>query len=391
MPATAIAFLLVPHLADLVGDECAEQRPSHRAAGDHCTGRRRRRRSRRGRDRRHSTMRTNVRIPSRYSIVVAVRPGESCCVISRSGGGSSSGAISFASRRPLNTRYWRTSCRALRSADDVVVASVHDQQRDRQRAAGRGVARGRADLFGPSYRRAVREHPHRGHRPRRRSAGNGGKCAATPAKSFGWRSPSTAARQPPADIPATNIRRGCTRYARRTARICAAMIAASPRPALVALSNQFQQVQAFALLDCRGSRTSHPLLSASAVIRVAAAKSSARLPAAVQQYQQRPPPPAAVCAGHVDQVFARRPQPGRDRQPAAPRQFAVGDETAGLGRLPPDQARSPFARGGPEFGYHRRDCGATRCASALVHTRSARCRTAPACRSTRPAAKSACR
>jgi hypothetical protein len=75
------------------------------------------------------------------------------------------------------------------------------------------------------------------------------------------------------------------------------MIAASPRPALVALSNQFQQVQAFALLDCRGSRTSHPLLSASAVIRVAAAKSSGVCRQPCSSTQQRPPPPAAVCGG----------------------------------------------------------------------------------------------
>ena len=75
-------------------------------------------------------------------------------------------------------------------------------------------------------------------------------------------------------MPATITRARSTRRQRETLRIIAATIAASPWPRAVAASNQFQQRQGLARSFCRGSSTSAPSSSASAVTRVPCANSS---------------------------------------------------------------------------------------------------------------------
>ncbi len=100
------------------------------------------------------------------------------------------------------------------------------------------------------------------------------ECTKTPANVWRVPIPSVAANAPPADMPAAKIRPGCARNARRTARTCASTIATSPSPALVRVSNQFQQRHGLALSFWRGSNTSQPFRSANAAMRVPVAISS---------------------------------------------------------------------------------------------------------------------
>ena len=101
------------------------------------------------------------------------------------------------------------------------------------------------------------------------------ECENTLATTSGWRTPSTAASAAPDDMPATQTRAGSTPCRRRTLRIIAATMAASPCPAAVGPSNQFQHRSGLAPSFWWGSSTSAPSASASATIRVPRARSSA--------------------------------------------------------------------------------------------------------------------
>src|SRR5437762_3154570 len=78
-----------------------------------------------------------------------------------------------------------------------------------------------------------------------------------------------------------------------------------------------------------------------------------RLPAAVEQHDKRPSPPARVTARNVYQILSRRPHPGRDGNPAAPRELASRLEAARLRRRATKEPREEIACTRPERRLRR--------------------------------------
>jgi len=67
------------------------------------------------------------------------------------------------------------------------------------------------------------------------------------------------------------------------------------------------------------------------------------LPAAMQQHEQRSPLPWRVAARHIDEIIARRPNPGRNRDPASQRELAAVFEASGLRRFAAEELHQQFA------------------------------------------------
>ena len=291
--------------------------------------------------------------------------------------------------------------RGVDRRDDVVGAAL--DRRAAAPAASAAPPRARASrairatsVSAPRF--STRE---RGQRRRRRAAGDARmhEHAGDQVRAAARRAPPPARR--PTTCPATNTRLRSIRYFRRTARICAATIAASPQPRAVAGSNQFQQPHAFARGFCRGSSTRQPRSSASAVMRVPCAISSGVclqpwISTSSGTRRQRAWP-----RGNVDEVVARA---ARSTAPSPASRAARTSRPARSGPAPAACAgragrRTPWraTRACANMGRHLERPAASRPRAAAAagatrpRVRSARCRTAPACRSTRPAARSACR
>ncbi len=130
---------------------------------------------------------------------------------------------------PSSARYWRTSCAALPGATNSSrppwIASSGTGS-----ARGCAFARAAAAICVTSVSGADLEHaraPSAATTPRRRRCPN---ARTRPRSARAGERPAPTASAPPDDIPATNTRLRSIRYLRRTARICAATIAASPQP-----------------------------------------------------------------------------------------------------------------------------------------------------------------
>ena len=263
-----------PILLHRLADERAEQR---RRIGrvrivvrDTC----RRRRSRRGRARRSGRAARRARPATRPFARrhgASVRRGDARD--DRAAGSSTFGAR-VRRRMAVEREVLPDELRGVDRRHDVVGAAVDDQQRHGKRFR---VARLRA----PRARSARRRYRRRSSARRAPRAATTPRRTRRPSARTRRRSPRASARRArrrarrPTDMPATNTRRRSIRYLRRTARTCASTIAASPRPAVVARSNQFQQPHAFARGFWRGRSTRQPMSSASAAMRVAVAISSA--------------------------------------------------------------------------------------------------------------------
>ena len=206
--------------------------------------------------------------------------------------------------------------------------------------------------------------------------------------------------------------------ARRPARSCAATIAASPLPAAVRASNQFQQRPRIGLSLLPRQQHERSLRDRRArAMRVRLRDVLRRLLAAVDQHQQRRAPPArrsraerragsraaAQTSGTpMSQPTTRTSRlPRSGRAPASRRnkpQRSSGPVTsvrksasyALVSCFPrTDVRRPPEAVAWPRSGENASACRARAFGPTVV--RSVRCRTAPACRASRPAARSACR